>query len=100
VTLGALVFEIQPGREQNKNPGLPNARLSGKARAPPPRSQRSAGLVTRPLAESLIQLAELIEPAAEAADEWLECRDSEDPRGSQTKGAASGKLAAVPEVPS
>lgn len=38
----------------------------------------SARRVTRPLAETLAQLAELIEPAAEAAQEWLEARDNED----------------------
>jgi hypothetical protein len=34
--------------------------------------------VTRPLAEALTQLAELVEPAAEAAQEWLESKENED----------------------
>lgn len=34
--------------------------------------------VTRPLAEALTHLAELIEPAAEAAQDWLEARGDED----------------------
>jgi hypothetical protein len=34
--------------------------------------------VTRPTAEALVRLAELIEPAAEAAQEWLEAMDDED----------------------
>jgi hypothetical protein len=34
--------------------------------------------VTRPLAEALTELAELVEPAAEAAQEWLESKENED----------------------
>ncbi len=34
--------------------------------------------LTRPLAEALTQLAELVEPAAEAAQEWLESKENED----------------------
>ncbi len=40
--------------------------------------RRSARRVTRPLAEALTQLAELVEPAAEAAQEWLDSKDEED----------------------
>ncbi len=44
---------------------------SGRRRGPTRR-------VTRPMAEALVQLAELVEPAAEAAREWLESKDDED----------------------
>lgn len=41
-------------------------------------SRPPARRVTRPLAEMLTQLAELLEPAADAAHEWLDARDSDD----------------------
>jgi hypothetical protein len=40
--------------------------------------RRSGRRVTRPLAEALTRLAELVEPAAEAAQEWLDSKDDED----------------------
>ena len=39
----------------------------------------SARRVARPLAESLVQLAEFLEPVVDAAQEWLEAKDGEDP---------------------
>lgn len=40
--------------------------------------RRSPLRVTRPLAEALTRLAELVEPAAEAAQEWLDSKDDDD----------------------
>ena len=34
--------------------------------------------MTRPLAEALTPFAELVEPAAEAAQEWLDSKDDDD----------------------
>ncbi len=44
----------------------------------PTRPGRPTKRVTRPLAEALTQLAELVEPAAEAAQEWLESKENDD----------------------
>ncbi len=58
--------------------------LADDAAEPVPSSGGTASMrrptrrVTRPLAEALTQLAELVEPAAEAAQEWLESKDNED----------------------
>ena len=58
--------------------------LADAAGKPAPSSAGPAGLgrpttrVTRPLAEALTQLVELVEPAAEAAQEWLESTENED----------------------
>lgn len=35
--------------------------------------------VTRPLAEALVLLSELLEPTSDAAQEWLDAKDGEDP---------------------
>jgi hypothetical protein len=42
------------------------------------RPSGSTRRVTRPMAEALTRLAEVVEPAAEAAQEWLESKDDED----------------------
>jgi hypothetical protein len=44
----------------------------------PAELERPTRRVTRPLAEALTQLAELVEPAAEAAHEWLESKENDD----------------------
>ncbi len=44
----------------------------------PAQPERPTRRVTRPLAEALTQLAELVEPAAEAAQEWLDSKENED----------------------
>jgi len=41
-------------------------------------SPASTRRLARPLAESLVQLAELLEPVVDAAQEWLEAKDGED----------------------
>lgn len=41
----------------------------------PPAASRP---VTRPLADALVQLSELLEPVVEVAQEWLEAKDGED----------------------
>jgi hypothetical protein len=56
-------------------PATPAQLPSSKDVALSPGSTRR---VTRSLAEALTQLAELVEPAAEAAQEWLESKENED----------------------
>jgi uncharacterized protein DUF6788 len=56
-------------------PAIPAPLTSSKDDA---RSRGSTRRVTRPMAEALMRLAELVEPAAEVAQEWLESKDDED----------------------
>jgi hypothetical protein len=53
--------------------------------------------VTRPMAEALTQLAELVEPVAKLAQEWLESKDDED--HAATAEARERLLASLDESP-
>ncbi len=61
------------------------------------RSRGSTRRVTRPMAEALLRLAELVEPAAEVAQEWLESKDDED--HAATAEARDRLLATLDESP-
>jgi hypothetical protein len=53
--------------------------------------------VTRPIAEALVQLADLVQPVAEAAQDWLESKDDEDPEA--IAEARERLLATLDEAP-
>jgi hypothetical protein len=74
----AVVAEMEDVSRRAGELLLSESQPQSPASTEPVRPPGSPRRVTTALATALTQLAELIEPAAAAAEEWLEARDNED----------------------